>query len=438
MTGFPPALMIAAPASGSGKTTVTLAILRALARRGNAVGSFKTGPDYIDPAFHTAASGQTCFNLDPWAMSDGTLNKCLSAASEQKDLLVGEAVMGLFDGAKNGEGSSADLAKKLNIPVILVVDARGQAGSVGAVLHGFNNFDPDLTVTGVIFNAIGGPGHRALLEEAAEKSGIPCLGCLPKRPELALEHRHLGLIQARENSDLDLFLETAADLVEEHLDLDHLQKLARPLHPVEGAAGTLLPPSQRIAVARDDAFAFSYPHLLEGWREAGAEIVPFSPLNDEAPDNEAGFIYLPGGYPELHAARLSNAEIFRHGMKKAAEQDVQIFGECGGYMVLGLSLTDKAGDRFDMLDLLPVETSFAEPKLHLGYRQASLAQSCFLGDAGKQFRAHEFHYSTVVTEDRSSPLFTLKDASDRELQPAGIIRDKIAGSYIHLIDGAAS
>ncbi len=430
-----PAFLIAAPASGSGKTTVTLSVLRALNRRGLEIGSFKTGHDYIDPAFHTAASGHDCFNIDPWAMSDDTISAALDMVGTGKDIVVGEAVMGLFDGARDGTGSSADLAHKLDIPIILVVDAKGQAASVGALLHGFNSFRPEIALAGVIFNNVGGPGHRAMLEAAAQKIGIPSIGCLPRHSELALEHRHLGLIQARENPELDQFLETAADLAEGHLDLDTLVSLGRPAARPKTSRSLQHPPAQQIAIARDDAFAFLYPHLLNAWRQAGADISFFSPLKDEAPDQNAEFIYLPGGYPELHAEALSNAETFRQGMRHAAAQNTPIYGECGGYMTLGRALTDKSGIRYSMLDLLPVETSFATPRLHLGYRKARLAVDCILGKPGDIFKAHEFHYATILSEDNGQSLFTLTDAIGKELPPAGLVQGSVAGSFIHLIDG---
>lgn len=437
MSATAPAVIIAAPASGSGKTVLTLALLRAYRRTGLSVASFKVGPDFIDPAFHSAASGRPCYNLDPWGMRSETLAAAAVAVGRDAELVIGEGVMGLFDGATVEAGSTADLAAHLRLPVVLVVDASAQAASAAAVVHGFATFRDDVTVAGVIFNRTGGEGHGRILAEACAGLDVAQLGAVPHLPELALPERHLGLVQAMEHQDLEGFLEAAARAVTVHLDLDAIRGLARP--PALDAPSELrgLPVlGQRIAVARDAAFAFAYPHLLDGWRQAGAEVVPFSPLADEAPDAAADAVFLPGGYPELHAGRLASSSRFLGGLRHAAERDIAVYGECGGYMTLGERLVDARGTSHAMAGLLPLETSFAERGLHLGYRRATLAADTALGVAGARFRGHEFHYATVLREAAQAPLFACTDVHGEHAVEMGGRRGSVFGSFLHLIDAA--
>ena len=441
-------LIIAAPASGSGKTVVTLGLLRHLASLGHDVASAKAGPDYIDPAFHAAAGGRQCINLDCWAMREDTLGVVAAGLCGDDDIVVCEGVMGLFDGAfvKQGEnstsngGSTADLSSLTGWPVVLVIDAQAQAESAAAVLKGFAEYRPDVAVAGVVFNRIGGARHAEILHRACKKSvpGVPVLGCLPRTEGLSLPERHLGLVQAVEHPDLEGFIETARALVAEHLDVDRLMDIAGPLKLTagEGGASPLDPIGQRIAVAQDEAFAFSYASVIEGWRRSGAEIVPFSPLMDEAPDSDADGVYLPGGYPELHAGRLAGASNFLDGLRASANAGAAVFGECGGYMVLGQGLVDAEGTRYAMAGLLALETSFAEPKLHLGYRRLKALGEGPLSTPGAAFRGHEFHYAKVALEDGSkgNALFQAADAGGNDLGQVGLADGKVAGSFIHLID----
>ncbi len=451
-------LVIAAPASGSGKTVVTLGLLSHLARSGRKVASAKAGPDYIDPAFHTAATGRPCLNLDPWAMRPGTLTGQAAELGRDADLVVCEGVMGLFDGAfvKEGEndGSTAELSTLTGWPVILVIDARAQAASAAAVLKGFHGFRPDVDVAGVIFNRVGGERHADILKAASGQSvpGVPVLGCLPRADGLELPSRHLGLVQAREHPDLEAFLDRAGALIAEHLDVDALLELARPLAlqgggkaasspaspPASSQGPPLQPPlepiGQRIAVASDEAFAFSYPSVTGGWREAGAEVVPFSPLAGEAPAPDADAVYLPGGYPELFAGHLAAATGFLEGLRGLAEKGAAVYGECGGYMVMGQGLVDADGARHQMAGLLALETSFAERRLHLGYRRAALVEAGPLGNQGQGFRGHEFHYAHVAREGPGDALFQARDAEGADLGPVGLRDGRVAGSFIHLID----
>ncbi len=431
---MPTGLILAAPSSGSGKTVTTLSLLRALAARGTRVSSFKVGPDYIDPAFHGAASGRPCRNLDLWAMRPDTLNATFAAVARDADLVVGEGVMGLFDGAADGSASTADVAARLGLPVVLVVDVKGQGASVAALVQGFTDFRSDITIAGVILNRVGREGHRAILGKALE-GVVPVLGYIPRDELLALPERHLGLVQAVERPDLDQFLDRAAGIVGDAVDLDALIALARePIGAESPKAAPPLPPlGQRIAVASDAAFAFSYPGVLEAWREAGAELFPFSPLADEAPDAACDAVYLPGGYPELHAARLESNETLMDGLRDAAGRDAVLFGECGGFMLLGERLIDTEGQSHTMAGLLPTVTSIDAPRLHLGYRRITLAHDGILGTTGSVYRGHEFHYARLVRQC-GTPLFHATDAMGRSLGPSGAVVGKVAGSFLHLID----
>ena len=422
------AIVVAAPASGCGKTLVTLGLIRALRNRGVRVSSAKAGPDYIDPRFHEAASGRTCYNLDPWAMSGGQISAILEEASRDADLVIIEGVMGLFDGPFGAKGSTADLAHLLQVPVLLIIDARHQGQSVAALVHGFTRYKLGLKNAGVILNRVSSDRHEAILRSVL---GERVLGVLRHDDSLALPSRHLGLVQAEENQELERFLEDAASAVAHEIILDRILGIAaQPL--VEKAHRELLPPlGQKISIARDRAFAFAYPHVLDGWRRAGAELSFFSPLDNEAPQVNADAVFLPGGYPELHAGRLAANANFLEGLRTATGL---VYGECGGYMVLGESLIDAGGRPHAMAGLLPVATSFATRKLHLGYRQLTpLAGAPW----STPLNGHEFHYSTIVREAGADPLFATRDAVGEPLATMGLRRGNVMGSFAHVICEAA-
>ncbi|WP_085032117.1 cobyrinate a,c-diamide synthase [Ensifer aridi] len=426
-------IMIAAPSSGSGKTTVALGLMRALKKRGVAIAPGKAGPDYIDPAFHTAASGEPCLNYDPWAMRRELLLANAAAATGDGSTLIVEAMMGLFDGATDGTGSPADLAATLGLAVILVVDCAGLSHSVAALVRGYADHRADIRLAGVILNRVGSDRHEAMLRDALRRVDIPIFGVLRQDSALKLPERHLGLVQAGEHGTLESFIDHAAVRVASGCDLDAiLAAAAAPSKPrTMPAARALRPLGQRIAIAQDVAFAFCYEHLLSGWRAQGAELSFFSPLDDEAPDASVDAVYLPGGYPELHVERLAGALHFRSAMRRAAEQGTRIFGECGGYMTLGEGLVAADGRRYEMLGLLPLVTSFAERKRHLGYRRVAPLDNAFFDGP---MTAHEFHYATIVSEGAAEQLFAVKDAAGLELGRAGLRRGNVAGSFMHLID----
>ncbi|MFG1213478.1 cobyrinate a,c-diamide synthase [Xanthobacter flavus] len=442
MSGTAPrGLLIAAPRSGSGKTTVTLAVLAALRRRGRVVRAIKSGPDYIDPAFHAAATGRPGLNLDSWAMPPALLDHLAALAGEGAEIVIGEGAMGLFDGVaveKGRTGAGADVAARLGLPVLLVLDVSGQSQTAAAVLRGFVGHDPAVRIAGVVLNKLGSERHERMIREAVAPLGVPVLGTVPRAADIVLPERHLGLVQAGETDDLPARLAALADLAEAHLDLDGILAAAAPLQAGAGEGqgndtALLPPPGQRIALAQDAAFGFVYAHMLAGWRGQGAEIVPFSPLADEAPDASCDALWLPGGYPELHAGPLAAAERFRAGVHAFVAAGKPVHGECGGYMALGAGLVDAEGVRHAMLGLLELETSFAKRRMNLGYRQARLMAPSPLGPEGSFVRGHEFHYATVLSRGADQPLADLSDAEGRPLGPAGSRRGSVTGSFFHAI-----
>jgi len=429
-------LVISAPASGAGKTTLTLALAGAFRERGLAVQCFKSGPDYIDPAFHAAATGRTSVNLDSWAMSRDTIESLVMRGADA-DLVLAEGSMGLFDGVaqpgRSGTGASADLAAMMGWPVLLVLDPSGQAQTAAAAAAGLRDFRKGVRIAGVVLNRVASPRHEDLIRRAMEGAGIAVLGALPRHAPIALPERHLGLVQAEELARLNELIAEAARLVAERIDLDTVLKLAEcnwSLRPASAAAH-VTPPGQRIALARDAAFSFIYPHVLEGWRAAGAEILPFSPLADEAPSERADVCWLPGGYPELHASRISANRRFRDCLNAFA-QTRPVHGECGGYMVLGQGLTDGKGVRHEMTGLLGLETSFAKRRMHLGYRKAELIAGMPGHAQGAHLRGHEFHYASILAQP-DPPLAAVRDANDAEVADTGSRRGRVTGTFFHLI-----
>ncbi len=420
--------LIAAPNSGSGKTVLTLGIMRALADAGVAVAPFKAGPDFIDPAFHAQATGRACYNLDPWGMRPALIRQL----ARQDGLTVVEGMMGLFDGAADGSGSCADLAAMLELPVVLAVDCARQSHSVAALVRGFRDHRSDIQFGGLILNRVATPRHETLLRDALSVLDIPILGVVPPSDELHLPERHLGLVQAGEHETLEAFVAGAARIAAKHIDVEKLAMLGGARAQLDGGNVIAIAPlGQHIAVALDRAFTFAYPHILSGWRQAGAEISFFSPLNDEAPSIHADAIYLPGGYPELHGGQLAASTNFKMSMREAVRCGTVIYGECGGFMVLGETLVDGEGKAHEMLGLLPVVTSFAKRQRHLGYRQLTGTKNGLFKGC---FRGHEFHYSTLIRQGEGQALFTARDANGSDLGSYGLQIGSVAGSYLHLID----
>lgn len=432
-----PGLVISAPSSGAGKTTLMLGLLRAFRHRGLAVQPYKCGPDYIDPAFHMAAAGRESFNLDSWAMPAGMI---AGLAGQKADLVLAEGAMGLFDGVAvrgaAGNGASADIAGMMGWPVVLVIDVGGQAQTAAAVAHGLATFRAGVPVAGVILNRVASARHEALVRVGMQEAGIRVFGALPKQAGIAVPERHLGLVQAQENAGLETIIAQAAALVATGVDLDALLAAAKAGPATAMATQRLTPPGQRIALARDAAFSFIYPHMMAAWRGAGADILPFSPLANEGPDDSADACWLPGGYPELHAGVIAGAGHFLATLRRFADTR-PVHGECGGYMVMGAGLVDKDGTRHAMAGLLGLETSYASRKMHLGYRHATLLTPAISFAAHAGLRGHEFHYSTITAQPDAT-LARVTDATGSDMAETGSFRRQAGGglstgTFFHLI-----
>ena len=414
-----PQLLIGAPASGSGKTTFTVGLLRALKRRGLKVQPFKCGPDYIDPIFHTRAAGCDSVNLDTWLAHD--VRGIYSRYGFGADVCVTEGVMGLFDGYDRMTGSSAEIALLLDIPVILIVGAKSTAYTVAAQIHGMKNFLPNLKVAGVVFNQVASQRHSLLLRQAAEDAGVPCLGCLPKTGDLEVPSRHLGLTIAKQN-EMERWISRAADMVEGNIDIDSLLEACSVPYAAPQAEPELPKGDMRIAVARDEAFNFTYRENLESLERYG-DVTYFSPLNgDTLPDTD--LLYLPGGYPELYAQELSQNKPLMRQINRYAEDGGRILAECGGMIYLTRALTDTDGIRHDMCSVLPIETTMQGAHLHLGYRSVKMG--------GREFRGHEFHYSEIVDPDDLPSVAEQYDVRGNKVPTPLYRRKNVIAGYTHL------
>lgn len=422
-----PQLLIGAMHSGSGKTTFTMGILRALQRQGLQVQPFKCGPDYIDTRFHALAAGHPSVNLDTWLASKHHVRDLYARYGAQADACIVEGVMGLFDGYQRMQGSSAEIAQLLDIPVLLVVGARSMAYTVAAQLHGMKSFLPGLRIAGVVFNQVSSDNHSRFLREACEDAGLRCFGTLPKVPDLAVPSRHLGLTLAAEQ-EMNTWIDRAADLVARHVDIAGLlEAVASPWRePAERPgrpAGKL-----RIAVARDAAFNFTYVENLACLAQWG-QVTFFSPLAGEALP-EADLVYLPGGYPELFAAELAAQAALRSQLRAFVEAGGRILAECGGMIYLSQAVEGVAGGPYPMCGILPFAATMDGARLHLGYRR--------LVDAtGREWRGHEFHYSDVTAPDALPSCATQYNARG-EAVPTPLYRYKnVIAGYTHLYWGEA-
>jgi len=441
-------LLISGTHSGCGKTSLTLGLLAALTRRGLACAPFKTGPDFIDPGLHALACGRVSHNLDSWMLSEAANREIFARYASGSDVAVAEGAMGLFDGASgtSERGSAAHMAKMLGIPVLLVIDASGMARSAAAVAQGFARFDPQLSLAGVVFNRVGGPGHREILSEAMMQAGIRVLGYLPKAPELSLPSRHLGLVTAQDlgqdlGQDLDAgqslpaWLTRLADWVEAGTLLDALLEALpdRSMDVVQDALAT--PRDVRLGVARDRAFCFAYAENLRLLEAAGAEIVPFSPLADaRLPDNLHG-LYLPGGYPELHAETLSQNSSMLADIHDFCRSGRPVYAECGGFMALMRSIVDAEDRSWPMAGVFPCTARMGTRFSALGYREARFTAGTPLGPQGTAARGHEFHYSRLEAAPpvQAVPaVYALAGRKGPLDTPEGFLLGNTLGSYVHL------
>ncbi|MDA2932955.1 cobyrinate a,c-diamide synthase [Acidobacteria bacterium AH-259-D05] len=430
-------LVIAGTHSGVGKTTVATGIMAALRRRGYVIQPFKVGPDYIDPSYHTGACAAPSRNLDPWLVEPAVIVEFFNKAMAGKDMAIVEGVMGLYDGASGEDelGSTAHLAKLLHLPVVLVVDASAGTRSVGACVLGFKSFDRELDLAGVILNGIASQKHLELVKPSLKKAGVRLLGYLPNNKDLALPERHLGLIPTAEGKVPREFFQQLAEQVEGTINLDALVSVASKASPPSGAAPLIfpehpLPAKTAIAVARDEAFSFYYLDSLELLESWGAELIPFSPLNDaEVPEDVEG-VYIGGGFPELYAAELSQNRGMLESLQKAAKRWLPIYGECGGLMYLCESIEDQDGTMRPMAGILPVECSMKDTRLTLGYRTVRALEDNPLMKAGDLVKGHEFHLSSLKQKPQAArPAYQILDQKGRK---EGFRINNVLASYIHL------
>lgn len=442
MSSVKHAFMVAGTHSGCGKTTIALGLMAALRARGLRVQPFKVGPDFIDPGLHTKVTGRESRNLDGWMIDHPDNRRVFQGLLHGADAAVVEGVMGLFDGydGLSEAGSSAEMAKLLSIPVVLVVDARSMARSAAALIHGFTRFDPDLKFAGVLFNRIGGAGHLAFLEEALSVNlpDVPVLGGLPREESLTIPERHLGLVTADELILDEAWQQKLVRFIEDHVDIDRLLQSGRcdlsvedPTRPGLSAQA----PSATVAVARDAAFCFYYPDNLDLLRSAGADIRFFSPLAGETFPEDADGLYLGGGYPELFAEAISGNGAFMQSLRRAASAGMPIYAECGGLMTLGRNIITREGCSVEMAGLLPFGTRMLSRRKALGYTEVLLREPCLLGEPGLILRGHEFHYSEIIEHSGQTgvPLaYEIRKRKHEAVRLEGYMNGSVLASYIHL------
>ncbi|MHC4873598.1 MAG: cobyrinate a,c-diamide synthase [Planctomycetota bacterium] len=431
-----PGFVIAGMASGVGKTSVTLGVIKLLSDRGLDVQSFKVGPDYLDPTYHTKILGRQCYNLDPWMSSPEHVKELFAEKTSPDSFAVIEGVMGLFDG-KNVRGknaSTSNISRILGLPVILVINAASMSDSVAALVKGYTEFEPDIEIAGIIANFVGSTRHGELLADHLKKHNLPPLiGAIPKNSIESLDHRHLGLIPADEDSLIKDKVKNIAESLRQNIDIDFLCNLQTEMETPEITA----PRSKstaKIAVADDEAFNFKYCQNIEALEKEGAEIVRFSPLNDsKLPENISG-IYLPGGYPEVFIDKLSaNTEMISE-IKEFAHQGKAIYAECGGLIYLSESLTDLAENEFEMCGVVPIRTRMLTKLKRLGYREVEIKENSLWGDEGTRICGHEYHYSEITKENLNKGEWRkiyLSRGRDIETEQ-GFYNGNILASYIHL------
>lgn len=439
-----PRLMIAGISSGSGKTTAMMAVNLLLHRHDYLCTCFKNGPDFIDGGFHSRLSGNPCYNLDTWMMEEKQVKKLLTRTGENKIALI-EGAMGLYDGAPGGreQGSSAHLARVLDCPVILVIDGKGMAGSAAAIVQGFQLFDPRVKVAGVIFNRVNSHRHYEILKSAVEQNtGVISCGYLPFIQGVSFSSRHLGLVQAEEEQDWEKKLQALEELLP-GLEVEKIVNLASQAGKMkfEKNSGTAFDDKyynclagKKVAIARDNAFAFIYEHSLEAMRHMGCELSFFSPLAGEGPSSRAQLVFFPGGYPELYAKELASSSAWQKGLYRHIENGAAVYAECGGMLVLGKSLKDKNGQEWPMSGVMPFFSQMEQKRVALGYVNILCQQDNLWGNKGEQIRGHEFHYSRLEVDPRQADMATvvLKKPSQETGRLDGYQRDKVLAGYAHI------
>jgi cobyrinic acid a,c-diamide synthase len=435
-----PRFVVAGTASSVGKTTITAGLIAAFKNRGLRVQSFKVGPDYIDPAYLAHVSGRACRNLDSWMLGEGALRQVLAQGCVDTDLAIVEGAMGLFDGrGATAEGSTADVANAIKAPVVLVIDVGRSAESAAAVALGFKNFMPSLRLAGVILNNVASDGHRRSVEEAIWNwAKLPVIGALPTIPELTIRERHLGLLPVLENKEWDRVLSVLAEHLDTHVDLDVLLRVAQraellPLVPKKVFQGKAAGGDRvRVAVAYDGAFNFYYPENFELLEEQGAEIVPFSPIeDDQLPEDVAG-LYMGGGFPEVFVEPLARNRPMAESIARAYRAGLPIYAECGGLMYLARSLRTDDGKVHRMAGIVPIDVEM-DGKLHnFGYRQVLTLEDTILAPKGQFFRGHEFHWSRVLRTDGATPAYQMQNAEGENIGYEGFVAPNLVASYVHL------
>lgn len=435
-----PRLVVAGTQSGAGKTTIATGLMAALSRRGLAVQGYKAGPDYIDPTYHTLATGRPSRNLDAWMFGEPQVQELFGRSMAGAGLGIVEGVMGLFDGYSpvDDTGSTAQVARWLQAPVLLVVDAGGMARSVAAMVQGYAGFDPDLRVAGVVFNNLGGEGHYKLLVESLARycPGVQPLGYLPKKAAIRAPERHLGLVPSYEQGTVQTYLDSLVAAISATVDLDAVVALARTAPDLALPAPALFPATTaavqaRIGIARDEAFQFYYQDGLDLLAALGAELVPFSPLRDQALP-EVDLLYFGGGFPEVYRERLAANTGMLAAIRQGADAGMPIYAECGGLMYLCTGIADQDGDLSPMVGLLPV-TARMQPKLAmLGYVSAQAERDCLLAPAGASLRGHEFHWSVVDAHPPDWPPIYAVQGRRGGVRAEGFARPNLLASYVHL------
>ncbi len=436
-----PRLMIAGTASSVGKTTITAGLIAAFKARGLTVQAFKVGPDFIDPAYLAHVSGRPCRNLDSWMLGEGALRQVLAHGSVGADLVIIEGMMGLFDGrGGNTEGSTAEVALTTRAPVVLIIDVAQVAESAAAIALGFKSYAGPLKIAGVLLNNVGSDDHRRSVEEAIWNGAkLPVLGALPAMPELGIPERQLGLLPVLENKAWDRMIALLAEVIERQVDLDLLLRIARkaelvPLVPnkvFQDKPATGRP--VRIAVAYDEAFNFYYPENLELMEEHGAEVVPFSPLEDAALPPDVAGVYLGGGFPEVFAEPLASNHSMAESLQRAHRSGMPIYAECGGLMYLSRSLQTEAGVRHRMVGIVPVDVEMDGEVHRFGYRQIMTLENSLLAAKGQFYRGHEFHWSRILNLDPATrPAYQMTNAEGDVIGYEGVVMPNLLASYVHL------
>jgi len=434
-----PRIVIAATQSSSGKTTIVTGLLAALRQRGLKVQSYKVGPDYIDPGYHQLASGRPGHNLDTWLVTEEKLAEIFQATAGDADIAIIEGVMGLFDGGRNGISSTASIAKLLNAPVLLVINAKSMGESAAALALGFKQYDPELKINGVILNRLGSDTHRSMIEEALGKLDIDVYGAVMRNDNLSMPERHLGLLPVEENERDRKVVQAIAEAVASQVDMDKVVALANqaPELPQLQSRQAAQEKGVKIAVARDEAFSFYYPESLQVLADKGAEIVTFSPLHDKALPEADGLI-LGGGFPEMFAEKLYGNEGMRESIVQAAKAGMPVYAECGGFMYLMRRVIDFAGKEYPMLGLVPGRVQMNTKLQTVGYVSARMLEDTVLGKAGSVIHGHEFHFSSECVENENATAeeypraFEFTRMRGNKKYPAGYAKKNILGSYLHL------